>query len=64
MSHHRWHGGRSVRHYHRRFQHQTNQGDDPWVLHAFGDPGLQPLMMNSVEGSSHKLPITAIFQLM
>src|SRR5271156_4954318 len=40
---------RSVRHDHRRFQHQANQGDDPWVLHAFRDPGQQALMMNSVE---------------
>src|SRR5208283_4773663 len=37
------------RHYHRRFQHQANQGDDPWVLHAFRDPGQQALMMNSVK---------------
>src|SRR5208282_772759 len=40
---------RPVRHYHRRFQHQANQGDDPWVLHAFRDPGQQALMMNSVK---------------
>ena len=40
---------RPVRHYHRRFQHLANQGDDPWVLHAFRDPGQQALMMNSVK---------------
>ena len=40
---------RSVRHDHRRFQRQANQGDDPWVLHALGDPGQQALMMNSVK---------------
>jgi len=32
-----------------RCQHQANQGDDPWVLHALGDPGQQALMMNSVK---------------
>ena len=40
---------RPIRHYHRRFQHQANQGDDPWVRHAFRDPGQQALMMNSVK---------------
>ena len=40
---------RPVRDHHRRFQHQANQGDDPWVLHAFRDPGQQALMMNSVK---------------
>src|SRR5271170_354254 len=40
---------RPVRHYHRRLQHQANQGEYPLVLHAFRDPGQQALMMNSVE---------------
>ena len=45
---------RSVRHHHRRCQHQAYQADDPPVRHAFCDPGEQALMMNI--GKYHRNP--------
>ena len=40
---------RTVRHHHRRCQHQAYQSDYPLVLHAVSDPGEQALMMDVVK---------------